>query len=272
MGSLSDILSNIKNGIPTLSNTSVTAIFNKLASALSINIDSTIAELQNTQTVIDQNIATNNYGKAGYYIAAALQYEDGVDMVFDPTTMKYIYSPVDISKQSISQAAFEEETLILKVATTDSSGNLIKLDPAVLSRFIAYMKQSTIPTLSGGKLISLNAGFEIPGIIIYIVSKDPNLFTANFIITYFGSYSLINIQSALIAAIKSFINSFTYDGILYIGDLQDYLKSNVPGIRDVVITNAAINSIGFVGKTNLTAGYFTCDATGIVNSATYNSI
>ena len=72
MNSLSSILTNITNAIPELTNSSITAIFRRLAEALSITIDNTEAELINTENIINANIATNNIGKAGYYINSAL--------------------------------------------------------------------------------------------------------------------------------------------------------------------------------------------------------
>jgi hypothetical protein len=250
MGSLTSILTNITNAIPELSNSSVTSIFRRIAEALSINIDDTIAEIANSEAVINANIAANNYGKAGYYTAAALQYEDGVNMVIDPDTQNWVYSPVDTSKQTITQAAFDEESLTLKVAYTDpGTGLLAKLPSAVLTRFKDYFNTSG------------QGGFAIPGIPINIISLDPNIFNAStFTVTYYGSYSLVNIQSAVTDALSAFRDSFEYNGILYVNDLIDYLKNNVAGIRDVAIISPTIDSVGFTGHTKLQAGYFNYDA------------
>ena len=244
MGSLSSILTNISNAIPTLANKSASAIWYKIATALSINIDNTILEIQNTQNIIDQNIQTNNYGKSGYYNSAALQYEYGQSLSIDPVTLNWIYNPVDTSKQTISQAAFDESTLTLKVAypdpTTGALSPLPTSSPDILGDFKSYM-----------------ALFEIPGIPINIISLTGDVFNANFQITYYKQYNLANIQASVIAALNSFQNSFTYNGTIYLGDLSDYIKQNVPGIRDVEITSSSINNIAFVGSTKLQSGYFT---------------
>ena len=269
-GTLSSILQNITNALPELVSSSITAIYKRLAEALSITIDSTLDELTNTENIINQNIAANNYGKAGYYITAALAYEDGVDMVIDPVTLNWIYDPVDTSKQTITAAAFEEATMTLKVSYTDPiTGLLAKLPTDVLNRFIAYFSEA------GSYPTSPNAGIEIPGIPINIVSLDPNIFNANFSIVYYGSYSLLNIQNAVISTLNAFRDTFQYNGQIYLQDIADYLKSNVPGIRNVNIASPTIDSVPFTGSTSLTAGYFNYDASllaSLITSAPYTSI
>ena len=249
MSSLSSITTYIKEAFAGLVNPSVAAIYEKIGEGLSIPIDNTIAELTNTENIINANISANNYGKSGYYINAALAYEDLVNMVIDPITGNFIYSPVDKTKQTISQAAFDEATLTLKVAYTNpSNGELAPLPSGspndMLGRFKNYFNQSN------------TGGFGIPGIPINIVSLSPNVFNANFYITYYGAYSLSNIQAAVVAAIESFKTSFAYNGELYIGNLTDYIKQNVPGIVDVYLTGTTINTVSFTGKTVLPAGYF----------------
>jgi hypothetical protein len=259
MGSITDILVNLKSAIPELINNSVAAIFNKIAEALSITIDNTIKELANTETIINANIAANNYGKSGYYINAALQYEDGIDMVIDPITLNWIYDPVDVSKQTISQAAFDEANLILKVAYIDPDTNLLaKLPTDILNRFRDYFNTSGL------------GGFGIPGIPIQIISSDPNIFNcSSFVVTFYGSYSLVNIQADVEAALIAFRDGFQYNGIFYLNDLTDYLKANVSGIRDVSITGPEIDGTGFSGSTILSSGYFNFDG---ALSITYNAI
>ena len=249
MSSLPGILTNLINGVPELYNKSVTALYKKLAEALSITIDDTIAELSNTEDIINANIANKNYGKAGYYVAAALAYEDGVDMVIDPVTLDWVYDPVDTSLQTITQAAFDERGLILKVAYTDpGTGLLAALPNAVLGRFRDYFNTSGL------------GGFGIPGINISIVSLSPNIFNASsFVISYYGSYSLSNVQADVLAALNTFRDSFQYNGKLYILDLMDYLKTNVPGIRDIAITTPEIDGVPFAGNTVLSSGYFNWD-------------
>ncbi len=246
MGSLSSIISNIQNSIPELTSTSITARWHKLAEALSINIDTTLDEFTNTENIINQNIAANNYGKAGYYTAAALSYEDGVDMVVDPMTQNWVYDPVDISKQTIAQAAFDASSMALKVSYVDpATGLLAKLPADVLLRFKAYMTEAG------------SGGIEIPGLPITIVSIDPNILNAgSFTVTYFGSYSLTNVQANVAQALIDFRDSFAYNGILYLNDIEQYIKDNVPGIRDVTILNPTIDGVAFSGYTSLLSGYF----------------
>ena len=135
---------------------------------------------------------------------------------------------------------------------------MAKLPSDVLTRFIAYFNNSN------------SGGFSIPGIPITIVSLDPNILNASsFVVTYYGSYSLVNLQTAVQNALNSFRDSFEYNGEFFCGDLTDYIKQQVPGVRDVNIVLPTIDGVAFVGNTLLNAGYFDFDS-GL--TITYNAI
>ena len=223
-------------------NTSGTAIYNKIAQAIGIPIDNTIQEMTNSENNILNTINTQRYGKAGYYVKYALAFQYGDDLVIDPTTLEYYYAIIDPAKQIVSQAAFEEfsSVLFLKIATTNAiTGDLEALTSLELAAFNDYI---------------LN--FEIPGLPLSVISADPNILDLLGNITYYKTYNLTTLQANVIAALSAFRRTFQFNGEFFTGDLESYLKTNVPGIRDVYLYNTSIDGLPFGGAQPLSAGYF----------------
>lgn len=251
-------------------NASVTAIYNQIAQAIGLVVDSTLTEINDAETIITDLITAKNYGKSAYYTDYALAFQYGDNLVVDTTTLEYIYATVDSSKQIVSQAAFEEiipdgisngdtqitnSQLYLKVATTDTSGNLVALNSAQLTAFKSYM---------------LN--FQIPGLPLNIVSKDGNVLSFMAQVSYYKTYDYSTLQTNVSNAITTFRQSFAFDGELYAGDLQDYMKQNVPGIRDFYIYNVTIDGTPISkGSQKLTAGYFNYVST-ILDQISYGAV
>jgi len=251
-------------------NTSAAAIYNKIAQAVGIIIDNTVAEINNSETIITNLLISQyGFGKPLYYTenALAFQYGDNleINMAINPATgapyLNLIYPVIDTTKQIIKQAAFQTITsgnttqLLLKVATIDPiSGLLIPLSTPQLNAFTNYF---------------LN--FQIPGLPISIINIAGNTLNFTSIATYFASYDLPTLQTNLLTALLAFQDSFVFNGVFYDGDLQDYIKSNVPGIRDFFISNTTLDGVPFSGSVDLSAGYFNY-VTGIINQVTYNPI
>ena len=238
-------------------NASATAIYNKIAQAIGIPIDNTIQEMTNSENNILNTINTQRYGKSGYYIAKALAFQYGDDLVIDPVTLEDVYAIIDPAKQIVSQAAFEEiaALLFLKVATTNSiSGDLEPLTELELASFKDYM---------------LN--FELPGLPLSIISAAPNILSFDGNITYYKTFNLTTLQANIVAALSAFRRSFTFDGVFFTGDLETYLRTNVPGLRDVYLYNTTVDGLPFGGSQSLSAGYFNY-ITGIDSRLTYIAV
>lgn len=232
-----------------LSNPSGSALENKIADAIGIPIDNTITEMTNSENRILSIITTKNYGKAGYYTDAARAFQYGDNLIVDPTTLELIYSVIDPAARIINQAAFEElvsgnsAQLFLKVATINPiTGFLQQLDDLQFPAFSNYF-----------------VNFELPGLPITIISNPPNVinFLAN--ITYFATYDLKELKTAVAAAMTTFVQSFKFNGEFFNGDLSDFLKEQVPGIRDAYFYNTTIDGTPFSGSQTLPAGYFNYD-------------
>jgi len=243
MSSFNTIMSNIQAAMSELSNTSVSALFAKFAEACGQVIDTVLAEISNTQTIITNIITTQNYGKSNYYINAALAFQYGKDLSTDANgNYYYPTTTTDPTIKIITQAAFVNTNtgLVLKVATTDpSTGLLTALSGSQLSAFQTYMQL-----------------FEIPGLPLLIVSNTGNTLAFNMTITYNAAYNLQNIQSLILTWLNNFQSSFTFNGTFYNYQLESYLVQNVPGVVDVYLFSTTIDGVGFAGNTILDSGYF----------------
>ena len=253
MSVYSQIISNIKAVFSSTDlNTSKVALFEKIANSISPVIDNTLSELANTQSNIENIIGQKQIGRSGYYTSLAILFEydltnnQGVDLIIDPVTKQNVYENPDISKQIIKIAIFDENSLVLKVAYLNPNTGLLDALPTtpynIKQLFDNYFQSVA----------------EIPGINIVKVSDPPNKFSFVGNVTYFSTYDLISLQTNVINAVLAFRDSNpAINGIFYINDLADYVKANVPGIRNFAISDTQLDGIPFsTGSIVLLSGYF----------------
>jgi hypothetical protein len=237
------ILTNIQAVLSKLNSTSLVRIFGQIAQAIGISIDNTLNELENTKNIIDETIQTQRYGRAGYYTDKALAYQEGDNLTIDPVTFDNVYAVIDPTKQIIVQAAFENvsgQTLTLKVARLNpDTGKLDALTTLQKSAFDSYFTT-----------------FEIPGLPVQKVSLAANMFNFNATINYLSTYDLTNLKANVIAALYEFRDTYRFNGELFINDIETYVKSVVPGIRNISLSNTVIDSVPFSNVIKLSAGYF----------------
>jgi hypothetical protein len=235
------------------------ALFSKVSQALGIPIDNTITEFANNQNAILQLLTDKNYGKDQYYENGAKAFQLGDDLLVDPVTGNNYYAVIDPTKQIITQAAFEE--LIngqnvknyLKIAKTDPvSGLLVPLDGNELAQFNSYFLT-----------------LQIPGVPVTIINNAANILAFLGVMTYYKTYNLNNLQTAFAAALKSFLTTFAFNGEFFNGDLEDYIKANVPGCRNFFISGTTLDGAPFNGSTLLGSGYFNYLPAILANIATY---
>lgn len=272
METLAQIINQIFANLQILgfSNTSATSIYGQIANTIGLIVYNTIQEINNSESIITNIlIGQQGLGKPTYYTSNALMFQYGDDLVINeainPVTgapfLNNIYNPVDTTKQIINQAAFESVVsgnniqLFLKIATLDSiSGLLVPLSSPELTAFTNYF------------LV-----FQIPGLPVNIVNNPANILNFNSTATYFASFDLPTIQAGIAASFTSFVNTFQFNGVFFDGDLEDYIKTNVPGIRDFFIDNTTIDSVPFAGSTTLSSGYFNYFST-ILSNIVYSPI
>lgn len=237
-------------------NTSATAIYNKIAQSVGQIVDNTVTEINNSESIITNLLISQyGYGKPLYYVQNALNFQYGDNLIINtainPVTgapyLNLIYAVIDTTKQIISQAAFQSTDtggnstlLFLKVATLDQTTKLlVKLTDVQLAAFEAYM---------------LN--FELPGLPLNIISQDANILGFNALCTYYTSYDLTTLESGIATVLNTFRDTFQFNGEFFAGDLQDYIKQNVPGVRDFFINSTTLDGIAFSGSSTMGSGYF----------------
>jgi hypothetical protein len=251
----------IMAGMPVeLNNTSAAALYDTIARNIAISIDNTKTELDNTKIIIQDIIGLQRYGRSGNYVYKALAFQYGDDLIEDTATHEYYYATIDTTKQIIKQAAFQIDTsgggqiLTMKVAAYDNTNKLRKLTTDEKNSFDGYFLQ-----------------FEIPGLPIYKSSTDPNIFDFTAIVTYYGTYDRNKVINGVTSSLYTFRDSFKFNGTLYTNDLEDYLKINVPGIRNVSLLSTMIDNVVYVEEINLLSGYFDY-VSDILDKITYNAI
>lgn len=241
----------------TWDNPSQAAMAELLAQGIGDLADIILTEIDNTKKSITSVIVNQRFGDAGYYTSAALAFQFGDDLVPIPPLLNPGYVLIDASKQIIKQAAFQNNNgdLSLKVATADAlTGILQQLSSDQLNSFKSYF-----------------VNFQIPGLPVTVISLPANIFSFNSICTYSAGYNLTALQANIKAALAAFAGTFPFNGVLYVDQLGDYIKANVPGVIDFYLTNTTIDGSSFVGTSLLTAGYFNY-VNNITDLITYNGI
>lgn len=259
---LAQILSNLS--AIGFSNLSVASIERQIAIVIAVFIANVQSEITNSESIITNLlISQQGYGKSLYYTGKALEFQYGDNLAINtdinPVTgepyLNYYYPVIDATKQIISQAAFSSSSsgLFLKVATL-TGGILGPLSSPQYNAFSSYM---------------LN--FEILSLPVNIISIAGNVLRFTSIATYISAYDLPTLQANLATALTAFQNTFQFNGTFYAGDLESYVKANVPGMRDFYIANTTIDGVSFSDSTNLSSGYFLYSG-DILTLITYNAV
>jgi hypothetical protein len=267
MGSINQIYANLQNiGFTNPSNAS---IYGQIANAIAPIIDNTIAEINNSESIITNLlISQNGYGKSAYYVQTALAFQYGYNLSINtninPVTgapyLNLYYPTIDTTAQIINQAAIQTGTngsfvsLFLKVATTANGGTLGPLNSAQLTSFSNYM---------------LN--FEILGLPLNIITLPANILNFTVNCSFNASYNSTTLEAAVQTQLLNFQNSFAFNGVFYAGQLESYIVNNVPGVIDFYIYNSTVDNVVFEGSTVLSAGYFNYNS-DILSGANINYI
>lgn len=268
MASIDQINGNLKTA--GFTNESSASIVEIIAIACGQVMDVVLAEISNSESIITNLlISQQGYGKALYYTGIALEFQYGdnleINENINPVTgapyLNLYYPTIDVTKQIIAQAAFQtgiqggSQVAFLKVATSAISGSgLAPLSTPQLTAFQSYM---------------LN--FEIVDIPLNIISLPGNVLNFTSVATYLSSFDLPTLQTNLITQLNAFLTNFQFNGVFYAGDLESYIKANVPGIRDFFITGTELDGVAFSDFVSLSSGYFNYDPTVFTN-ITYNAV
>ena len=231
MASFNDILANVQAAIPQLTNTSAGSVYQRIIKAFSDVIDTVRTEIGNTVTTI-QSYVRQNYQP--YY------------PTIDTTKQIVKQASADISTSTVEIGGedYPVSTLSLKVAAQDENGQLIPLTDEQKQAFDTYMKN-----------------FEIPGILLNKYSLAGNVIKfATMNCVYSPQYDQATIASGVVAAMEQFRDSMSFNSAFYPNHLEQYVRSNVPGVVDFYLAGGQIQTDTgwqpFTESVIIPAGYF----------------
>jgi hypothetical protein len=243
---LDTIKANILAAVPELTNMSAASIWLKIAEVIDAMNNTLITEMSDTTLQLDNDLLTKNYGGSLYYTNKALAYQNGDSLSVDANGQYYYatIAPVGDAKYLIAQAAFVNNSgrLGLKVAKMGTTELEALTYPDELDLFQNYIDLFVIPGLT--VTCSSVAGNELDGRITVRYNKS-------------ADYTVL--KAAVESAYVAYKNTFAFDGVLYLNDVESYIKAQVTGVRNVYYTEAKIYTLSFYadGFTDLDSGYFT---------------
>lgn len=239
-----DIKSNVNIALPELTNETASSIWLKIVDSIAKVMEILYKELQNSVLIINNNIAQLKYGKPQYYIETLKKFQYGDSLTVDPNTYNYVYETIDTTKQIITAVSFAVSgvDLTIKCAKT-VDGEFAKLTNDEYTSFVNYARKTT----------------EIAGLPLIITTNDPDKLSFNITIYYFSSYNENEIKELLTDALATFKTTQIFDNRFYKNDLESYVKTNIPGIRNCTLSSTSANNVPFTDYVDLESGYFDYD-------------
>jgi hypothetical protein len=248
MSSYSDIIAKISILVPSLSNTSSSSIWGRIAGVVGSIIDTVKLDMDNNSYVIESSARNlRTYGKQ-YYIDISLAYQDGDPLVVvDEQTNKFGYSKIDPSKQIVKQVSINrtaDNAISVFGAKIDSSGSVIVLTPTQSAGFSDYITSLT----PFGLVVS--AGTRPAAVI-----DSTKLY-----IRYSETYPISQIETDVKSVLNKFQAVLRGDNPVYVNDIESKIEG-VQGVRNAYFTGifATINGVVTApsdGKFPVEMGYF----------------
>lgn len=221
MATIDTIRQSVQSIVSELDNTSVSALWNRIASVFAAVIDTMTLNMSNSEEVIRNTALNLRVAGEQYYVDKALAFQEGDSLVIvDPSTYRYGYSTIDESKQIIKQvtvsAVPSNATIKINAAKQDSDGYNVVLSETEALSLQNYLQQ----------LAPLGISVEVSQI-----DKVSEVTATRLFVRYYKSYSLPTIQQAVKSALISTQGMLVGGDPIYVNDLESALK-NIDGVRD----------------------------------------
>lgn len=222
MTTYEQIVANIGKTISSLTSTSNSAIWRRLAAVFAETINTVLLNQSNSEVVIETAARTLRVMGKQYYIDTALAFQTGDNLVVvDPSKYAYAYGyeTVDPAKQIIKQVAIrvdaQKNVINMHVCTQDANGNNVALTAEQLAEFSNYM--------------TAKSAF---GISMMISSPTPSIITTTqLFIRYLDTYSLSQIKNSVKEILITTQGTLLGDSPVFVNDIETAL-AGVPGVRD----------------------------------------
>lgn len=214
--------------------------------AITISFFESILDLFFSQ--MNNSLDTKQYGGIFWWGQKMLSYQSGYNLQTD-TQGNVSYSVIDTSALIIKQvsirevAAKGEMVLFIKVASQDSSGNIIPLtaeQQLQVTNYISSIKPAGINTI--------------------LVSLPPDTIFYDVLVEYDPLYNTYDIRTRVLASIQSYRQSIGFDGIFYPSRFMDSIvqTQGVKGVKINTLQGGAsgqtLSDLGI--NYSLASGYF----------------
>ena len=204
-----------------LSSTSFTAVWRKWAAVMATIIYYFETQLDMFRAEIQFITANSVVGRADWYVQKAYEFQFGDNLVVENGIIKY--STIDLSKRIIKRAAYSKDTTnntLIKVATTDSGGNIIAINAAQMQAFTDYINN----LMFAGSYISIQSANTDYIKIFADIYFNPLFFSDD-------------VKAKVILAIKNYLASLPFDGSVKRNAIIDAIQTlREEGVEDVEIT------------------------------------
>lgn len=221
-----EILKKVESDMPELTSDSKYAIYRLWAYVVAQVIFLFKKDIDHDKKELEEYTNQNKYGRIHWYVKLVYAFKLGYAWRFNETTgdldyLKYKDYPEGTDLNPIKRVSvtevIEDKSLVVKVATEDSNGNLVKVSDDVLLQLKNYLEDSKV---AGTNIAvrSLNAD-------LIIIAAD---------IYYDGIYSLEDVKANISTALDQYRKEFDFSGKILKNDILETIRS-VQGVDDVVI-------------------------------------
>ena len=210
------------NFLSQLASSSRVAIWRLFAYIIAVAIYTTEVLWDLFKKDIEEIAAQAEAGTVRWYQERVLDFQFGDVLIY--ADGKYQYAVLDDSLKVVKRCAVVERpdgVVFIKTAKLDSGGLPIPLDSPELTALTAYMQQIKF----AGTFLSVNS-FNADTLKLY------------YDIYYSAELDLTTVQTAVYAAVQSFIANLPFNGALNINKLTDALQA-LTGVKDPKFNSAA---------------------------------
>lgn len=163
------------------------------------------------QTIID----SRRIGTLAWYVSTAKDFQLG-DTLLEFASGDYGYPAVDETKKIVSRASAKVEAGVIKLKVAKTNGDsAVKLSAQEEIQFRSYLEL-----------------VKFAGVQIEYITLDPDLLNIACKIYYDGIYATDIIQDAVEIAMKEFLKSIPFDGVLKKNALIEAVRE-VEGVTDI---------------------------------------
>lgn len=168
-------------------------------------------------------------GTTRWYAGEMLLFQNGDSLIFDNDSRKYIYDPIDTTKQIIKRVAVIDTgaQVRIKVAKLDLAGKPEPLTGPELTAFETYLSQIKFAGTSTAVTSAIADDLKVDMFIHYdaqVLAVDGSLLSDP------GTFPVID-------AIEAFTENLPFNGVLNLTSLVDAVQLS-EGVLDVVLNSA----------------------------------